>query len=121
MDDLQTISSVCFSCVENADKILKKTPNLWGKLRCDAFPCLEHVVLKRCRYLKVIPSCFGYMPSLKSIEVKCARNHSPNQPLSSRKCKLKRWHILVLRSSSTSRSTMLQHSVNNWLSDFKEL
>ncbi|XP_060215209.1 putative late blight resistance protein homolog R1B-23 [Lycium barbarum] len=39
----------------------------------DAFPCLEHLVLKRCRYLKVIPSCFGYMPSLKSIEVKSCK------------------------------------------------
>ncbi|MCD7456843.1 hypothetical protein HAX54_033326 [Datura stramonium] len=176
MDDLQTISSVCFSSVENADKILEKTPNLW-KLRCevskfdgsfpafsklkklemlkissgstltwinklkfpsylkkltlsnfrinlnevaalsnlevlkllgvtissntwkvndeqfsnlkflklenpsfsewdvsdDAFPCLEHLVLKRCRYLQEIPSCFGYMPSLKSIEVKSCK------------------------------------------------
>ncbi|MCD7456852.1 hypothetical protein HAX54_033335 [Datura stramonium] len=178
MDDLQTISSVCFSCVENADKVLEKTPNL-RKLRCEvskldgsfpafsklkklemlkissgstltwinnlkfpsylkkltlsnfcinlnevttlsnlevevlklvgvtissntwkvkdeqfsklkflklenpsfsewdvsdgAFPCLEHLVLKRCRHLKVIPSCFGYMPSLKSIEVKSCK------------------------------------------------
>ncbi|KAM3359077.1 hypothetical protein P3S68_022010 [Capsicum galapagoense] len=39
----------------------------------DAFPCLEHLVLKRCLYLEVIPSCFGYMPSLKSIEVKSCK------------------------------------------------
>ncbi|MCD9643371.1 hypothetical protein HAX54_030820 [Datura stramonium] len=172
MDDLQTISSVCFSSVENADKILEKTPNLW-KLRCEvskfdgsfpafsklkklemlkissgstltwinklkfpsylkkltlsnfhihltelatlpelevlklvgvtissniwevndeqflqlkilklenpsfsewhaseyAFPCLEHLVLKRCRYLKAIPSCFEDSSSLKSVEI----------------------------------------------------
>ncbi|MCD7456841.1 hypothetical protein HAX54_033324 [Datura stramonium] len=175
MDDLQTISSVCFSCMENADKILKKTPNLW-KLRCEvskfdgSFPafsklknlemlkistgstltwidklkfpsnlkkltlsnfCINlnevsalsnlevlklvgvtissntwkvndeqfsklkflkleillfqngmsqvmpfhglNTVLKRCRYLKVIPSFFGYTPSLKSIEVKSCK------------------------------------------------
>lgn len=34
MDDLQTISSVCFSRVKNADKILEKTPNL-RKMRCE--------------------------------------------------------------------------------------
>ncbi|KAH0753909.1 hypothetical protein KY290_024179 [Solanum tuberosum] len=28
MDDLQFISTVCFSCVKNADKVLDKTPNL---------------------------------------------------------------------------------------------
>lgn len=172
MDDLQTISSACFSCVKNADMILEKTPNL-RKLRCevskfdgsfpafsnltkleilkissgtgwtlinklkfpsqlkkltlsnfkihlnevatfpelevlkllgvtissniwkvndeqfgklkflklenpsfsewhasdDAFPCLEHLVLKRCRYLKVIPSRFEESSSLKSVEI----------------------------------------------------
>ncbi|XP_059317492.1 putative late blight resistance protein homolog R1B-16 [Lycium ferocissimum] len=173
MYDLQTLSSACFSCVDNADKILTKTPNL-QKLRCevlkfdgsfpafnnltkvemlkissgptltwinqlkfpsnlkkltlsnfrihlnavstppklevlkllgvtissntrevndeqllqlkflklenpsfsewdvsdDAFPRLKHLVLKRCRHLKAVPSRFGDMPSLKSIEVK---------------------------------------------------
>ncbi|PHT67858.1 putative late blight resistance protein -like protein R1B-23 [Capsicum annuum] len=35
----------------------------------DAFPRLEHLVLRRCRYLEVIPSRFGDIPSLISIEV----------------------------------------------------
>nr|XP_010320901.1 putative late blight resistance protein homolog R1B-23 isoform X2 [Solanum lycopersicum] len=39
----------------------------------DAFPYLEHLVLIRCPYLEVIPSCFGYMSSLKSIEVKSCK------------------------------------------------
>ncbi|PHT36673.1 hypothetical protein CQW23_24373 [Capsicum baccatum] len=176
MDDLQTLASAYFSCMDNADKILAKMPNLrklrcevlkftgsftafmnlaklkmlkissgptftlinqlkipshlkkltlsnfrinlnevttlsnlqvlkllgvtissntwvvndgqFGKLKClklenlsfsewdvsdDAFPCLEHLVLKRCRYLEGIPSCFGYMSSLKSIEVKSCK------------------------------------------------
>ncbi|KAJ8547982.1 hypothetical protein K7X08_021218 [Anisodus acutangulus] len=172
MDDLQTISSACFSCVDDADKILAKTPNL-QKLRCevskfdgsfpafntlsklemlkissgtrltlvnqmkfpsklkkltlsnfhihlsdiatlpelevlkllrvnissniwevndeqflqlkflklenlsfsdwhasdDAFPCLEHLVLKKCPYLKVIPSRFEDTSCLKSVEI----------------------------------------------------
>ncbi|MCD7461186.1 hypothetical protein HAX54_045451 [Datura stramonium] len=34
LGDLQTISSVYFSCVKNADKILEKKPNL-RKLRCE--------------------------------------------------------------------------------------
>ncbi|MCE3216038.1 hypothetical protein HAX54_004548 [Datura stramonium] len=56
MDDLQTISSVCFSCMENADKILKKTPNLW-KLRCEvskfdgSFPAFSK--LKNLEMLKI--------------------------------------------------------------------
>ncbi|CAN4122154.1 unnamed protein product [Withania somnifera] len=35
----------------------------------DAFPCLEHLVLRRLRYLVEIPSHFGDMLTLKSIEV----------------------------------------------------
>nr|XP_009777063.1 PREDICTED: putative late blight resistance protein homolog R1B-23 isoform X2 [Nicotiana sylvestris] len=34
MVNLQTVSSACFPCVDNADKILEKTPNL-RKLRCE--------------------------------------------------------------------------------------
>ncbi|XP_059317267.1 putative late blight resistance protein homolog R1B-12 [Lycium ferocissimum] len=172
MNALQTISSPCFSCVDNADKISAKTPNL-QKLRCkvlkfdgsfpafgnltelemlkissgtrltltnqlkfpsklkqltvsnfhidltkvatllelevlkllgvtissniwkvndehflqlkflkledpsfsewhasgDAFPSLEHLVLERCRYLKVIPSRFVDPSYLKSVEI----------------------------------------------------
>ncbi|MCD9637692.1 hypothetical protein HAX54_021129 [Datura stramonium] len=34
-----------------------------------AFPCLEHLVLRRCQYLKEIPSPFADMASLKSIKV----------------------------------------------------
>ncbi|XP_019266467.1 PREDICTED: putative late blight resistance protein homolog R1A-3 isoform X2 [Nicotiana attenuata] len=172
MVNLQTVSSTCFSCVDNADKILEKMPNL-QKLRCEvskfdgsfpafcnltkletlkissgtkltlidqlkfpsslkkltlsnfhihltevanhpklevlkllgvtissnvwkvndeqflqlkflklenpsfsewdasdnAFPCLEHLVLRRCRHLKAIASCFGNVSSLKSVEI----------------------------------------------------
>ncbi|XP_055807720.1 putative late blight resistance protein homolog R1C-3 [Solanum dulcamara] len=39
----------------------------------DAFPCLEHLVLRRCRCLKEIPSPFADMPSLKSIKVLACR------------------------------------------------
>ncbi|KAM3287943.1 hypothetical protein P3S67_021373 [Capsicum chacoense] len=35
----------------------------------DAFPCLEHLVLRKCRYLEEIPSSFGDMATLKSIKV----------------------------------------------------
>ncbi|MCD7456835.1 hypothetical protein HAX54_033318 [Datura stramonium] len=35
----------------------------------DAFPCLEHLVLRRLRRLEKIPSRFADMPTLKSIEV----------------------------------------------------
>ncbi|KAK4376628.1 hypothetical protein RND71_002924 [Anisodus tanguticus] len=215
---LQTLSSACFSCVKNADKVLAKMPNL-RKLRCevskfdgsfpafnnltmlkissgptltsvnqfklpsslkkltlsnfrmnlnevttlsnlellnllgvtissniwkvndeqfdklkflklenpsfsewdvsdDAFPCLEHLVLKRCRYLKVIPSCFGYMPSLKSIEVKSCKESVAE---SSRKCKLMRWDILFSRSSSTSRQGNHNSLTSNWLSESSTL
>ncbi|PHU02403.1 hypothetical protein BC332_27654 [Capsicum chinense] len=38
-----------------------------------AFPCLEHLVLKRCQYLRVIPSRFEDMTTLKSIEVKSCK------------------------------------------------
>ncbi|CAN4095731.1 unnamed protein product [Withania somnifera] len=36
----------------------------------DAFPNLEHLVLSDCEFLKEIPSCFGDILSLKSIEVR---------------------------------------------------
>lgn len=39
----------------------------------DAFPCLEHLVLRRCRYLEAIPSRFGDITSLISIEVKSCK------------------------------------------------
>ncbi|KAK4715840.1 hypothetical protein R3W88_014178 [Solanum pinnatisectum] len=42
----------------------------------DAFPYLEHLVLRRCQYLRMIPSCFGYMMSLKSIEVNTCKEES---------------------------------------------
>ncbi|MCD7473067.1 hypothetical protein HAX54_014652 [Datura stramonium] len=35
----------------------------------DAFPCLEHLVLRKVRHIKKIPSHFEDMPTLKSIEV----------------------------------------------------
>ncbi|KAM3289651.1 putative late blight resistance protein R1B-23 [Capsicum chacoense] len=35
----------------------------------DAFPNLERLVLRDCKFLKEIPSCFEDIPSLKSIEV----------------------------------------------------
>ncbi|CAN4124543.1 unnamed protein product [Withania somnifera] len=35
----------------------------------DAFPCLEHLVLRRLRHLKEIPSRFADMPTLKTMEV----------------------------------------------------
>ncbi|CAN4124555.1 unnamed protein product [Withania somnifera] len=35
----------------------------------DAFPCLEHLVLRKLRYLKEIPSRFADMLTLKTIEV----------------------------------------------------
>ncbi|XP_070015849.1 late blight resistance protein R1-A-like [Nicotiana sylvestris] len=35
----------------------------------DAFPNLERLVLRECKKLKEIPSCFGVISSLKSIEV----------------------------------------------------
>ncbi|KAH0674883.1 hypothetical protein KY285_022684 [Solanum tuberosum] len=35
----------------------------------NAFPCLEHLVLRRLRYLEEIPPCFADMMTLKSIEV----------------------------------------------------
>ncbi|KAG5568715.1 hypothetical protein H5410_064269 [Solanum commersonii] len=39
----------------------------------DAFPRLEHLVLRRCRYLEAIPSRFGDITSLISIEVKSCK------------------------------------------------
>ncbi|MCD7470382.1 hypothetical protein HAX54_010182 [Datura stramonium] len=39
----------------------------------NAFPCLEHLVLRRCRYLEAIPSHFGDIPYLISIEVKSCK------------------------------------------------
>ncbi|XP_059315923.1 putative late blight resistance protein homolog R1C-3 [Lycium ferocissimum] len=39
----------------------------------DAFPCLEHLVLRRCRYLEAIPSRFEDIPTLTSIEVKSCK------------------------------------------------
>ncbi|KAF3666147.1 putative late blight resistance protein -like protein R1B-23-like [Capsicum annuum] len=35
----------------------------------DAFPCLEHLVLRKCQYLEEIPSSFADMATLKSIKV----------------------------------------------------
>ncbi|KAL3321560.1 hypothetical protein AABB24_039259, partial [Solanum stoloniferum] len=41
----------------------------------DAFPNLEHLVLRDCKFLKEIPSWFGEISSLKSIEVRnCNEN-----------------------------------------------
>nr|GME10020.1 putative late blight resistance protein homolog R1A-4 [Ipomoea batatas] len=40
----------------------------------DAFPCLEHLVLRCCHYLEEIPSSFGEIFCLKSIELdRCSR------------------------------------------------
>ncbi|KAG5604144.1 hypothetical protein H5410_025636 [Solanum commersonii] len=39
----------------------------------DAFPRLEHLVLRSCRYLEAIPSRFGDITSLISIEVKSCK------------------------------------------------
>ncbi|XP_070015888.1 putative late blight resistance protein homolog R1B-23 [Nicotiana sylvestris] len=56
MVNLQTVSSACFSCVDNADKILEKAPNL-RKLRCEvskfdgSFPAFSN--LTKLEMLKV--------------------------------------------------------------------
>ncbi|MCD7471776.1 hypothetical protein HAX54_012444 [Datura stramonium] len=54
-------------------KVLKLVDCVWfheWTVTDDAFPSLEHLVLHGCKRLKAIPSCFGDIGSLMSIEVK---------------------------------------------------
>ncbi|KAF3665558.1 Late blight resistance protein R1-A [Capsicum annuum] len=54
-------------------KVLKLVDCVWfheWTIEDDAFPSLEHLVLRGCKRLKAIPSCFGDISSLMSIEVR---------------------------------------------------
>lgn len=54
-------------------KVLKLVDCVWfheWTVADDAFPSLEHLVLRGCKHLKAIPSCFSDISSLMSIEVK---------------------------------------------------
>ncbi|MCD7456821.1 hypothetical protein HAX54_033304 [Datura stramonium] len=167
MDDLQTISlNFYWFYVAWIDKLkfpsnLKKLTlsnfrinlnevSALSNLEVMPFPWLEHLVLKRCRYLKVIPSCFGYMPSLKSIEVKSCKESlsesaivikemqveemaysgfevkSCKESLSESAIVIKEMQVEEMAYSGFEvfiqvDQTTLQHSVSNWLSDSKEL
>ncbi|XP_059306445.1 putative late blight resistance protein homolog R1B-17 [Lycium ferocissimum] len=80
----------------------------------DAFPCLEHMVLQKCKQLIEIPSGFGYSCySLQKIEVFMCGDIVSQSARRMRKFSMKRWRTIISRSSFRTQTGTNKLSVFN--------